>query len=181
MKRASSYDEFDEDHFYPRKRYVPLPSSATKRVILDYQDLIESSTSDFRSKHLILDFERRQRLLWLCDDLLGPYCEKYFHTTDYSELDQAVGDACRGLAWNRLVSIIIDGYFTAGGFPAGTKFLTNTLIMSATYAHGMLVHIEKSNKPRYNLFIGIEQKKSCDSMSYHFSCDARGNIDHFRP
>ena len=126
-----------------------------------------------------LDFERRQRLLWICDDLLGPHYEKYFHTADYSELDQAVGYACKGLAGDRLVSIILDGYFTAGKFPAKTKFLTNTLVVSAR--ERMLVHIEKSNKPGYNLFIRIEQKRSSDSMSYHFSCDAKGNIDHFRP
>lgn len=179
MKRGRSYGEFDDDHFYPRKRYVPLRNPVNDRVILDYQDLIESSTREFRSKHLILDFERRQRLLWICDDLLGPHYEKYFHTADYSELDQAVGYACKGLAGDRLVSIILDGYFTAGKFPAKTKFLTNTLVVSAR--ERMLVHIEKSNKPGYNLFIRIEQKRSSDSMSYHFSCDAKGNIDHFRP
>ena len=174
MKRARSYDEFDEDCFHPRKRSVPIRNPATNRAILDYQDLIESSTSYFRSKHLILDFERRHRLLWICDDLLGPYYEEFFHVATHSELDRAVGRACKGLAWHRLTSISNHGFFTAGDFPAKT----NTLIVSAR--ERILIHIEKSNKPGYDLFIGIEQKKSCDGMSYHFRCDSEGKIDHFR-
>ena len=175
MKRGRSYDEFDEEDFQPRKRCVPFRNPVTKRVIFDYQDLIESSTSDFRSKHMILDFDRRQRLLWICDDLLGPYYEDFFHVETDSELDQVVSRACKGMAWDRLVSISNNGFFTAGDFPAKT----NTLIVS--FRERMLVHLEKSNKPGYDLFMRIEQKKTFDGMNYHFSCDSKGKIDHFRP
>ena len=174
MKRARSYDEYD-DHFYPRKRYIPIRNPTTNRVIHDYEDLIESSTGYFRSKHMILDFERRMDLLWICDDLLGSYYEKCIHAASCTELVQAVDDACEGLALKRLNSIMKYGFFTAGDCPTDT----NTLIVSAR--ERMLVHIEKSNYPGYDLFIRIEQKKSCDSMSYHFSCDATGKFDHFRP
>ena len=180
MKRGRSYDEFDIDNFYNKKRCISAPNSSTDRIIRSghYPDLIESSTIDFRSKHLILDFKRRQHLLWICDDLLGPYYENYIHVADYSELDRAIDRACKGLAWKRLASITNHGYFPAGEF-GRYMAKTNTLIVSIREL--MLVHIEKSNIPGYNLFVRIEQKKSCDSMGYHFSCDAQGKIDHFRP
>ena len=84
-----------------------------------------------------MDFKKRQRLLWICDDLLGSYYEKCIHAASCTELVQAVNDACSGLAFKILVSIMKHGFFTTREFAAET----NTLIVSAR--ERMLVHIEK--------------------------------------
>ena len=140
MKRGRSYDEYEDDHYYPRKGYIPIRNPATNGVILDYQDLIESSTGYFRSKHMILDSERRKRLLWICNDrlcddrLFGSYYEKSIHAESGTELVQAVDDACEGLALKRLNSIMKYGFFTAGDCPTDTNTLKNQITLDTIYS-----------------------------------------------
>ena len=181
MKRSYDYnDEYYNSYLpgskrYRTERFVPIRNPSTNSQILDYEDLIDSSTSDFQSKHLILDFQDRQRLLWLCDDLLGSKYEQFLHVPFCTELYDALENACRGQAWRRLRSILNHGFFNAGEYPAET----NTLIVSAR--ERMLCHIERSNFPGYALFVRIVQKKTCEGISYHLTCDGNGKIDHYRP
>ena len=180
MKR--SYEHCNDNYYnshgnkqFKTELYVPIRNPSTQRKIVDYEHLIESSTGDFYSKHLIGDLDNRLRLLWLCDELLGEKYERYLHVPCCTELYDAVERACTGLAWTRFRSILNQGYFFAGREIADT----NTLVVSAR--DRMLLHIQESSWPGYKLFVRIEQKNSCESMSRHFSFDAAGKIDHYRP
>ena len=108
MKRSYEYygSNFPDSKRYKTERYVAIRNPSTNGQILDYGDLIDSTTSDFQSKHLILDSRKRERLYDICDDILGSKYERFLHVPFCSELYDAVDDACRGLAWTRLQSIL---------------------------------------------------------------------------
>ena len=133
---------------------------------LTYDYLIHFSTPFFRSKHLIMDYARQQWLLDICYNYLR--YGHYVHVSMDSDLLYAVGDACEELAHSRLISILEDGYFYAGT----SAIRRNTIIVSET----LLLHVEKSHLPGYDLYFEIERKKE---LKHHLGRDQYGNIDHF--
>ena len=182
MKRARSYNNDDNNNYgrrpCPVERYVPIRNPRANKNFEFYNDLIDASTEEFASKHLITNEPSRKRLLHICEDKLGRYSEAYIHTTFDSETYKAVDEACRGLAWTRFRSIRNRGYFTVGEY-GEFNIGKNTLIVSSDLR--IFLHLEKSNYPGYVLFFRIEQKRDFAEMMDHFKTDGDGKIYHFKP
>ena len=182
MKRGRSYND-DENNIYCRRpcpvgRNVPIRNPTTNTRFEFYNDLIDASTAEFVSKHLITHEPSRKRLFFMCDDILGRNYEAFIHTTFGDEIYQAVNEACSGLAWMRLRSIVRQGYFTAGEY-RNFNIGVNTLIVSSDAR--IFLHLEKSNYPGHILFLRIEEKREFSEMMEHFKTDADGKIYHFKP
>ena len=155
-------------------RWVPIRDPRTNREFKNYEDLVQSSTEEFRDKHLILNDRNRRKLLDLCYEELGRENETFFHVSSHHKFYKALKNACQGMAQYRLQSILKYGFFETFHFDVDT----NTLIVSARGR--IFVHIEKSNDDDFDLWIRIEEKTSCAEMSDRLSCNSKGKIDHLR-
>ena len=182
MKRARSYNNDDNNNYCRRPcpvgRYVPIRKPRTHTKFESYSDLIDASTDEFESKHLITDEPSRKRLFHICDDILGRNTEAYIHATFDDEIYKAVDDACRGIAWTRFRSIRNRGYFTVGEY-GEFNIEKNTLVVSSDLR--IFLHLEKSNHRGYVLFFRIEEKRDFAEMMDHFKTDGDGKIYHFKP
>lgn len=168
-KRPRSYED---DNCYSSKRFQiehRVPMSRTPTSGWNYECLIDASTDSFQSKHLVMDYYHRQRLIDICYDIYDPRYGPYIYVHNGSELFHAVADACEQLAYERFISLLNLGYFYAGRSTSER----NTLIVS----EHILLHIEQSNNPRYDLYFEVEHKQV---LKNHLECNQYGYIDHFQ-
>lgn len=173
MKRVRSYNVENECNNFKRHcpigRYVPIRRRKPRKFEF-YEDLINACTEEFTSKHLIPCETSRLRLFDMCDDLLGSGNETFIHTYYGDRIYDVLDEACFGLALQRLGCIVNRGYFDTGEI--------NTIIVSSN--ERIFLHMEKSYRSKYDLFICIEQKRSYDDMNDHLVTDEKGKIYHYR-
>ena len=137
-----------------------------------YDELIDSSTEEFASKHLLLHYPSRRRLMSICDYELGPDFQAFVHVPACfsDDLYHALHYACQGLARRRLNSILDQGCFESGE-------LINTLIVSTRPR--IFLHMQRSYRPGCDLWLKIEEKRSIEAMRDHFSFNDNNQIDHY--
>ena len=177
-KRGTKRGRSDSDeHLYPKTKQVrfnqaiPFHGQRKNQSIQDYDDLIKSSTEKFRSKHLIKDKKNRDQLLKMCRDILNDeLSDPYFHFTVNENFYDTVYNACQGLAKTRLISLLKDGSFDVGRKVA----CRNTMVVSTS--EKILLHIERSNLKRYDLWLEVEQTSS---LKRHLTRDQYGKICHY--
>ena len=179
--RIEAFVENDDDYCNVSKRYrhedTNFKNQVKCRSFESYRHLIKNSTKKFRSKHLITDTKNRQRLKEMCQKILrnkkynGPHSKVYAnHQIITSDLSRAVSESCQGLAKKRFLQLLQLGEFNVGG--SGTR---NTIVVSAS--EKILLHIEKSVRPRFHLWFKIEQKNSLD---HHLTRNRSGLINHYQ-
>ena len=164
-KRARDFDE----EYSQSKRLRTIDSYAPRRNgvhVQNYDELYGMSTPDFRSKHLIGDCRLQQRLTDVCYFELKTYNYVAFGSNVYYDVSDAVGD----LAYDRLYSIFHWGYFDCGHYNCHRS----TIIVS----NNLLLHIEKSNHPNYDLCFIVEETRC---LNEHLDKNEYGLIDHFGP
>ena len=155
--------------------HYAIPFQNTRRIesIQSYKSLIDASTERFRDKHLITAIQNRQRLKNMCVGLLGK--GKAWHAvyvTVYSDIFRTVSNACHNkLAKERFSSLLELGYFNVRGIQARR----NTIVVSAS--EKILLHIEKSESPRFHLWFRIDRKSSLD---HHLARNGSGLIYHYQ-
>ena len=138
---------------------------------MNYNSIFSSSTSAFRSKHLISDEEIRQKLLEICENELGKRNQCNIDVTDVNALYDTVCDACAGtLAETRLLSLLKYGCFRVG--ESNYVGYRSTLIISET----IVLHMQRSVTPGY-LHFEIEKKAS---LTPHLSRNRYGQIFHYK-
>ena len=162
--RSDSDDYSNEPKRLRTNPNIPLRGQCSNRA---YADLIKSSTKKFRSKHLITDGKNRQQLEKLCRSVL----DQSFSFTTNDPLCRPVNQSSQGVAKTRLNSLLKKGHFAAGKKVAKR----NTIVVSAS--EKILLHIEKSNHPRFHLWVWIEQT---NRLNYHLVRNNCGKVCHYR-
>ena len=134
--------------------------------LLNYKSIIDSSTENFRSKHLISDEENRLNLCKLCNKKLrkGNSCQ---YDVNHA-FSVAVSAACGELASERLELLAHRGSFPTNDFDnlhvsyGDTYSETNTTIVHYDKDETVLLHISQGDPGRRDLRFIIEKKRSVD-------------------
>ena len=129
-------------------------------------ELYRNSTPAFRGTHLIDNYRVQQQLIDICFYELGrgPYVHVQYGSNLFHHVSDAIGD----FAYERLISILNYGCFDS----ELSNCRRNTIIVSMN----LLLHIERSSHPYYDICFILEQI-SC--LTAHLDKNEYGSIHHF--
>ena len=183
MKRRRYED--DEDYYYG-PAWVNLESERKRsrrehwceNENESYSRLIDKSTGDFISKHLVTSYQQRRRLLEECEYYLngrkGCDVKVQIDSKTYNILYDALNDQAR----HRLHDIQNVGSFRVGDGVSSVNTIVVSITKTSSY-EGIILQYEKSYNPEFDLVFKIDFKTE---VNRHFQNDRQNGsdlVDHF--
>ena len=129
-------------------------------MILTYENIINFSTANFHKRHLIIDQNKRIRLLKKCNELMRSSQKWDFEYNQRDLFSQIVYDSCGYFACERFDTLVNYGYFMTG---SGNTY-TNTIILQYDSNGTILLHVSQGYTR--DLRFKLEQKSSLDGKNH---------------